>query len=428
MANINATQEVTIWGDGGSKYATIDELSTSAVGLSVNTLGYYTTTDPTLSDGQVFPLRVSASGTLLVDATLTATEVNLRDLEESRDNVRIWSASGTPAINVYLENEIRATQLDIRRIDESYDDIRSYSASGTPDFNVYLENEIRATDLDIRNLDEAQDSIRSLSASGSPAFEVYSVEPQYSIATDPDGNTVNINGDGSLQVTFATGGSSITRMLELRYATPDIGPFEINMWREVVQYAVPSGYRLEIIDFTCYAGNSTSQARATTEIFLGSFDVAADTYTDEMAYTSPYFGAALEMEVVGEIVDDTEFTITYTDQLGATGHVVVFEIPDGAVVGERYQIPLTPPDYGLLDITNITQTGGTDGEVHLHGIVTIFVEVMDISDQTYHQITARESIIIGPEEIVSLSFASTQTAETERYLHILGQLRSIVED
>ena len=355
MANINSTLDTTIWSEDGQTAVTVNELSTGAIGLSVSPVGVYFSSDPTLSDTQVYPLRVSASGNLLT------------------------------------------------------------------------ESSVYATDLDIRDLDEAQDSIRAYSASGSPSFEVYNIHPQKTILTDADGNDVNINADGSLQVTFATGGSSITRMIELRYETT-VGLNTVDTWYDVMEYAVPSGYSLELIDFSSLAENNTSSARAMTALSLGEYNIATSVFSDGSSYTMPYFGAVIEAHLHTAVVGATTLTITYTNVAGTAGRTATVNIPNGSIAGESFIATLQGTDRGATDITNVTKTGGTSGEIHLHGIVTVFREKMTSSSQTYHQITSRESIIIGQGETLTLGIKSDQKAAVKRYVHVLGQLRSIVED
>ena len=355
MVNFNATQEVTIWNDDGSNPASVGDLTTAALGLNTTPLGVYFSSDPTLSDTQVYPLRVSASGNLLT------------------------------------------------------------------------ESAVHATDFDIRNIDESQDDIRIYSASGSPSHEVYYTTPQKAILTDNDGNDVNINADGSLQVTFATGGSSITRMIELRYETT-VGLNTVDTWYDVMEYAVPSGYSLELIDFSALAENNTSSARAMTALSLGEYNIATSVFSDGSSYTMPYFGAVIEAHLHTAVVGATTLTITYTNVAGTAGRTATVNIPNGSIAGESFIATLEGTDRGVTDITNVTKTGGTSGEIHLHGIVTVFREKMTSSSQTYHQITSRESIIIGQGETLTLGIKSDQKAAVKRYVHVLGQLRSIVED
>ena len=355
MANFNATQEVTIWNDDGSNPASVGDLTTAALGLNTAPLGVYFSSDPTLIDTNVYPLRVSASGNLLT------------------------------------------------------------------------ESAVHATDLDIRDLNEAQDDIRIYSASGSPSHEVYFTEPQETMITDPDGNIVNVNADGSLQVTFATGGSSITRMIELRFF--EIFPLDtVLVWEDVLEYTVPDGYSLELIDFSTSAGNATSSARAATKLQLGTYDLATDVYTDVDTYTSPYFGASIEATVQTVTTGPTVLTITYINHLGVTGRTATVAIPAGSIIGQAFNATLQTGDYGVLDVTDVTSVGGTVGLIHIDGVVVVFTESMTETDQTYHQITSRESIIIGPGESVGLGVMSSQKAGVPRYIHVLGQLRSIVED
>ena len=380
MANINATQEVTIWNDAGDAAVTVDELSTSAKGLSVSNIGYYTTSDPGLIDGQVYPVRISASGVMLTDTTITSTDIDIRDLTNTRDSIQghgivtDWGAE-TPLVPG-TSNPLLVTPSG-RLLVETYP---APTASGVA---------------------------------------------QKTIITDSDGNDVNVNADGSLQVTFASEGSSITRMLELRYSET-VGLEDSDVWEGVMIYTVPEGYTLEIIDFTSYAGNNTSQARATTEVQLGEYDQAADTFTDGDLYTSPYFGALVEVEVITDTTQAAVYTITYTNQDGTTGRTGTATVPNGSVSGQRFPMTWQSGDYGVTDVTNVTTVGGTAGTTHIMGVTTVFIERMTNSDQTYHQITARESIIIGEGETLELGIKSSQTASVDRYIHVLGQLRSIV--
>jgi len=110
MSNFNSTQEITIWNDSGSKAVTVDELSISALGLSTSPLGLYVTTPPSLSDGQVYPIRVSASGGLIVEGNFSTT-VDV-DLGYATDSVSVWSSSGTPAIETWSNDSIAIYSAD----------------------------------------------------------------------------------------------------------------------------------------------------------------------------------------------------------------------------------------------------------------------------------------------------------------------------
>lgn len=81
----------------------------------------------------------SASGTHDIPVYLQS------DLDHNNDSVEAYnvSASGTPDIPTYVQNEVdvRAQDFDIRPLDEAEDDVRIYSASGTAALESWINNE-----------------------------------------------------------------------------------------------------------------------------------------------------------------------------------------------------------------------------------------------------------------------------------------------
>ena len=154
--------------------------------------------------------------------------------------------------------------------------------------------------------------------------------------------------------------------------------------------------------------------------------MVTDVFTDGDSYTDPYFGAKIELQVYTATAGNCDVTVTYTNQDGTTGRTGTVTIPGGSIVGESFAVVLQAGDYGVTDVTNVTTVGGTAGDFYVRGVVVVFVEQMTTSSQTYHQITSRESIIIGAGETVDLGIRSGQKAAVTRYIHVLGQLRSIV--
>jgi hypothetical protein len=71
MAVFKNRLPVNIQSEDGASIVTINDMTISAVGLSVNPIGVYKVTPPTLTDGQVFPLTLTPDARLRVDAAFT---------------------------------------------------------------------------------------------------------------------------------------------------------------------------------------------------------------------------------------------------------------------------------------------------------------------------------------------------------------------
>ncbi len=103
-------------------------------------------------------------GSLTVDGavTVSATDLDIRDLDAGQDNVAISDGTDTLAVNAdgSINAVVSATDLDIRDLAFASDKVDVSGSSIT----------VTATDLDIRDLDAAQDSVAAWisDATGTP--------------------------------------------------------------------------------------------------------------------------------------------------------------------------------------------------------------------------------------------------------------------
>jgi len=382
--------------------------------------------------------KVDASGIKIYASGISV------ELDHATDSVAIWSASGTETIPVYIDGGEVEVDVDL---DYTTDSVSIWSASGTTPIPVYQENvDVNGTypnanSLNVLNSGWVMDWGQEVplvpgathpllvTPSGRLLVETYpsataSGVAQKTIITDSDGNDANVSVGGALQVTFSGQGASAARMIDIEYNA--VFPLEtVSVWENVMEYTVPNSYILEIIEFSSSAANATSSARVSTSLDMGTFNIATDVYTDGSAYTSPYFGSKIELFLSSGTVGASNVTVTYVNQDGTVGRTGTVTIPTLSIVGQAYGVVLQAGDYGVRNITNVTQAGGTSGTFHVHGVVTIFSEDMTTSGQTFHQITSRESVIISENETLDIGVASTQKAGVLRYIHILGQLRSL---
>jgi ethanolamine utilization microcompartment shell protein EutS len=149
-----------------------------------------------------YDLAIDSNGYLTIansSFAVTASDLDIRDLDYSQDNVAIKSAAGVDLAidaNGYLtitnsSFAVTASDLDIRDLDYSQDNVAIKSAAGVDlsiDANGYLtitnsSFAVTASDLDIRDLDYSQDNVAIKSAAG------------VDLAIDANGYvTANING------------------------------------------------------------------------------------------------------------------------------------------------------------------------------------------------------------------------------------------
>lgn len=383
--------------------------------------------------------KVDASGIKIYASGISV------ELDHDTDSVAVWSASGTTTLPVYLEGGSVEVDVDL---DYTTDSVSVWSASGTRVVPVYQPN------VDVSNTYPNSQSLNVLNSavvldwgtekplvpgefnpllvtpSGRLLVETYpsataSGIAQKSIITDSNGHDAVVSPRGALQVTFSSAGASAAKMIDLEYNK--IYPIETvpAVWENVMQYTVPNDYTLEIIEFSCSAANATSSARVATSLDMGAFNIATTTFVDQAAYSIPYFGSRIELFLTSGTVGAATITVTYTNQDGVAGRTGSYLIPTLSIAGQAFKVPLQGNDYGVRDVTNVTTVGGTSGTLQIHGVVTIFSEVMTTANQTYNQITSRESVIVDQNETIDIGVSGTQKAAAARYIHILGQLRSV---
>ncbi len=141
-------------------------------------IGVYNSTIQTLSDGDYGVLSLDENGRVIV----TASDLDIRDLSASQDNIAISDGTDTLAINAdgSINVVATATDLDIRDLSASQDNVAI--SDGTDTLAINADGSINvvatATDLDIRDLSASQDNV----------------------AISDGTDTLAINADGSINV------------------------------------------------------------------------------------------------------------------------------------------------------------------------------------------------------------------------------------
>lgn len=114
-----------------------------------------------ISDG-TDTLAVNADGS--INSVVTATNLDIRDLSHSQDSVKVGDGTDFLAVNAdgSINSVVTATDLDIRDLSAAQDNVAISDGSDTLAINNdgSINAVVTATDLDIRDLSHSQDSVK----------------------------------------------------------------------------------------------------------------------------------------------------------------------------------------------------------------------------------------------------------------------------
>lgn len=140
-------------------------------------------------------------------------------------------------------------------------------------------------------------------------------------------------------------------------------------------------------------GNSISTIFG-VEILLGSINLATNTFTDGAAMpTVTELGVASQVtasSVMVRVKNTTNsspgtVTMTYTNQDGTTSRSVALDALSSAPVGSMiFQSSMQSTDWGVRDVTNLVQSGGSSpsGEIEVIGLIPLGTLFSGINDVT----------------------------------------------
>lgn len=110
-------------------------------------------------DADGHALDIAVDGSLVV----SATDLDIRDLSASQDNVAISDGTDTLAVNAdgSINSVVSATDLDIRDLSASQDNVAISDGTDSLEINAdgSINSVVTATDLDIRDLSASQDNV-----------------------------------------------------------------------------------------------------------------------------------------------------------------------------------------------------------------------------------------------------------------------------
>lgn len=186
------------------------------------------------ADGSINAVVSDGGGSITVDGSVTvsATDLDIRNLAATQDNVAISDGTDTLAVNAdgSINSVVTATNLDIRDLSSATDSVAVTDGGGS--ITVDGSVTVSATDLDIRDLSHTQDSVKigdgtdllAVNADGSINVSVTSVsgtkvhdhKTASAVASDTtDNHDVTASGGVLLvqQVSFASSGGSKAQLI-----------------------------------------------------------------------------------------------------------------------------------------------------------------------------------------------------------------------
>lgn len=92
----------------------------------------------------------------------------------------------------------------------------------------------------------------------------------------------------------------------------------------------------------------------------------------------------IEVVIITPVNTNCTFTVTYTNEHNVTGRTATAAVTTTMAAGTRLRLTLQGTDYGVVDITNITQSVGiTSGKIEVHGIKIFALLASADTNQTH---------------------------------------------
>jgi len=196
-------------------------------------------------------------------------------------------------------------------------------------------------------------------------------------------------------------------------------------WYEGYDYVIPVGYKFTIGLMGVLSEDNRATMRFAKSLLAGSYDAATNTFTDSSAYSTPAFGAYIELEVQTTITGNGTYTITYVNEQGVAGRTATAAVPNGAVAGRKFLATLQIGDIGVRDITAVTETGSTAGTVTVL-IGLRFAEIRcAVADTPYTLVPSAQSMILRAGEVLDLDYYVTGASNVRRVIRVVGVLEPI---
>jgi biopolymer transport protein ExbD len=273
-------------------------------------------TEDGTSSGTAHALRLASNGAVIIDdggssitvdgsVTVSATDLDIRDLSASQDNVAISDGTDTLAINadgsINVGNtvDVSATDLDIRDLSSATDSVEVLQDTHD-DLNVNANIQVGDADVDNANPVPVSDAGGSLTVDATD-LDIRDLSASTDNVAISDGtDTLAIEADGSINVnaSFAALGS------EEYNATDDLadaGDGEVSVtaaYTDVVSVAVGVGQTAYVYGYQ-WGADKNAQARLITDTSGTIVTYKTALNSSAMPMGSEHFSEGGRIEIAG---------------------------------------------------------------------------------------------------------------------------------
>jgi hypothetical protein len=227
----------------------------------------------------------------------------------------------------------------------------------------------------------------------------------------------------AIPVSFLPAGLAIEAQLVFR--ADSSSPLVKDEWQDLLTYVVPAGYNFNGTWFYLFSGG-VDRARTIRHTAFGSYNMSTNVFTDGVSLTAPRFASIMYLFVTTATnnVADTTITITYTNQDGVTGRVATLLLLKNTPAGRRIEIVLQSGDYGVQDVTNVTDNTANVGVFNLEGVVEMLYQGGNgtVVNTMYGTATAIGAIVFPEGQEIRLQYRSATAGNVERKISLTGLL------
>lgn len=201
---------------------------------------------------------------------------------------------------------------------------------------------------------------------------------------------------------------------------------QAGMFFNGIRYTVPASYKFVIGTFTAHSNNTRATVRAAIYKQLGTYNLGTNVFTDGASYTSPQFATEIEAEVTTALnaTADTTVTVTYTNQSGTTGQTATALIPKSTPAGYKVLFTLAAGDFGVTDITAVSDNTSTTGVISINGLVLLYQQDINQAGFDLQFSQSFGGAVVNAGEILALDALASAASSDERTIRAIGVLEA----
>jgi len=186
-----------------------------------------------------------------------------------------------------------------------------------------------------------------------------------------------------------------------------ISPLIASTWRALATYTIPSDKQMIVLLFSSLSAAAGTKSRFAVKENLASFNTSTNTFTKLYNSQTNRFFSNIDVLITTSIAGNVTLTITYTNQDGTTGRTATAILSTTHSVNKR-SIPLVlqGDDYGVLEVTNITDNASVIGEVTIQGFEILIENTEDV-------INKKNPLFFNSSKIDGMGIAGDRTIVLE---------------